>query len=207
MKYAGYVIRGWLKGKRIPAVIEIAGHSNTTPQKLKESLFQIIENNFPNLYTTVFYDLCAGSGQVGVEAISRNFLFIIFCEVNPQRFSKLSNWLLENNFNQYSTVLRLDFMRGVRQAFYKPPYGLAEDKIKDCNNVVLFIDPPYSFYENDPDSMQKLLASITKEFQKSFYQEALICVQAPSRECSITALFDKKYEYSKNQLLIKKFSK
>ena len=207
MKNSGYVIRGELKGKKIPQLIEVAGHINSTPQKVKEALFQIIENHFPNVHTTVLYDLCAGSGQIGIEAISRSFLFSIFCEIDPQRFSRLIRWLEDNDLLSTSNVIRMDAVRAVRLALTQYPYGLESPLQENCRSLVLFVDPPYSIYEQYTTFAENLVRTMEKAFQKSFYHEVLLCLQAPSKVKDISSFFDRNYEYGKNQILVKKITK
>ena len=48
-----------------------------TPDRLRESLFSILA---PRLEGAVFADLCAGTGSVGIEALSRGASRAIFVE-------------------------------------------------------------------------------------------------------------------------------
>lgn len=46
-----------------------------TTDKIKETLFNMLQNDVPGCY---FLDLFAGSGQIGLEAISRGALYAVF---------------------------------------------------------------------------------------------------------------------------------
>ena len=46
-----------------------------TTDKIKETLFNMLQNDVPGCY---FLDLFAGSGQIGLEAISRVALYAVF---------------------------------------------------------------------------------------------------------------------------------
>ena len=48
-----------------------------TTDKIKETLFNMLQNDVPGCY---FLDLFAGSGQIGLEAISRGALYAVFIE-------------------------------------------------------------------------------------------------------------------------------
>ena len=50
-----------------------------TTDKIKETLFNMLQNDVPGCY---FLDLFAGSGQIGLEAISRGALYAVFIENN-----------------------------------------------------------------------------------------------------------------------------
>ena len=53
-----------------------------TTDKIKETLFNMLQNDVPGCY---FLDLFAGSGQIGLEAISRGALYAVFIENNRNR--------------------------------------------------------------------------------------------------------------------------
>lgn len=60
--------------------------------RIKKSLFDILQPRIPN---SSFLDLFAGSGSVGLEAISRGAKKVIFVELNPRTRKRLES-VLEN---------------------------------------------------------------------------------------------------------------
>ena len=89
MKVSG----GKFKGRRIrslPKNQETALLRPTTG-RVKESVFSILE---PYLYGAKFLDLFAGTGNVGIEAISRGADFVVFVE-SDRRFCNLIKKNLE----------------------------------------------------------------------------------------------------------------
>ena len=62
-----------------------------TTDRIKETLFNIIQDEIPGCY---FLDLFAGSGQMGLEAVSRGAQYAVFVGIDFQtalsglRFSK-----------------------------------------------------------------------------------------------------------------------
>ena len=48
-----------------------------TTDRIKETLFNIIQDEVPGSY---FLDLFAGSGQIGLEAVSRGAAYTVFVE-------------------------------------------------------------------------------------------------------------------------------
>ncbi|SMP02874.1 16S rRNA (guanine(966)-N(2))-methyltransferase RsmD [Desulfurobacterium pacificum] len=81
------IIGGKLKGKRIKTLPKRDDTKllRPTTDRVKESVFSIL-NNY--LEGTTFLDLFAGSGNVGIEALSRGAGKVIFVE-NDKRFCNL----------------------------------------------------------------------------------------------------------------------
>ena len=52
-----------------------------TTDRIKETLFNMI---VPYLYDCIFLDLFAGSGGIGIEALSRGAMEAVFVEKNPK---------------------------------------------------------------------------------------------------------------------------
>ena len=119
------VISGHKKGKKLewPKVDFI----RPTTDKVKESIFNIIQ------FTTAdadFLDLFAGSGQIGIEALSRGAKSVTFVDENKISINTIKKNLNIANLTQNSTVIRMDSI-----AFLKTTQNLFD---------VAFLDPPYN---------------------------------------------------------------
>ena len=95
-----------------------------TPDRMRESLFSILA---PRMEGAVFADLYAGTGAVGIEAISRGARKAIFVESNRSA----ANVIREN-----LRSLHAEAQAEVRQA---KATSIAETIDAD----IIFIDPPY----------------------------------------------------------------
>ena len=73
------VIAGSAKRTQLKT-IEGLGTRPTT-DRIKETLFNMIA---PYLYDCMFLDLFAGSGAIGIEALSRGAMEAVFVENNPK---------------------------------------------------------------------------------------------------------------------------
>ena len=93
MKIKNKIIKGSLKNKPIPAIKQSHGHLEITPQKIKEATFQLIENHIQSYEEVIFFDLFSGSGQMGIEALSRNINFTYFIENDRERYKTIRKWL------------------------------------------------------------------------------------------------------------------
>ena len=95
-----------------------------TPDRLREALFNILS---PRIAGTVFADLYAGTGAVGIEALSRGAARAIFVEQN-----RAAVGVLRENLKSLGLEARSD----VRQARATALLGKIEADI-------VFLDPPY----------------------------------------------------------------
>ncbi len=99
-----------------------------TTDKIRETLFNILQ---PDLYDSLFLDLFAGSGSIGIEALSRGARRAVFVEKNPEAVSCIKENLAHTHLAERAEVLACD----VRKALS----GL-EGKIRFD---IIFMDPPY----------------------------------------------------------------
>src|SRR3954466_9308293 len=69
------IVAGSLRGRKLTVVVHEG--MRPTPQMVREALFSILGNAVPD---RVFYDVFAGTGVVGLEAVSRGARSVIFVE-------------------------------------------------------------------------------------------------------------------------------
>lgn len=105
--------------------------NDTRPTKdmVKEAIFDTIQINEAD----TFLDLFAGSGAIGIEAISRGAKKVIFNDSNPKAVSIIKDNL--NSIKEIATVYNEDAFTLL-------------NRIKDCFDYI-FIDPPYIFDKYD----------------------------------------------------------
>ena len=146
------IIGGWKKRTKLDVpTISV----RPTSSKKKEAIFSILESNAvktkTDIYTNKYFlDLFAGSGSLGLEAISRGAKFCYFYEIR----NKVIKTLEKNCFkicksNNYKIV-----EQDITRSFFK-----------EINNPlsVIFIDPPYTLvpFENILNNL--LNASLVSE--------------------------------------------
>lgn len=97
------VIAGKAKGLRL---LTVPGKS-TRPitDRVKEALFAILGDD---IVEAEFLDLFAGTGSVGIEAISRGARFARFVEVNPAAIATIRSNLERTGFTSQAEVIRKD---------------------------------------------------------------------------------------------------
>lgn len=169
------VIAGTLKGRRL-----VAGCDDTRPtsDKVRGAIFSILSDA---LVGASFLDLYAGSGAVGIEALSRGAAAVVFVEQNPKQIPALQRNLgmgKGNTGDHTRCEGVVQIFRGYAAAFLKR--GLKFDFI--------FLDPPYN--SNEIETTLSILARddmiapggflIVEHFHKKVLPETvgrLVCVK------------------------------
>lgn len=127
-KYKGRVLKGYtLKGTR------------PTMDRVKESLFATI-NEYVN--NSVCLDLFAGSGALGIEALSMGAREVIFVDKEYIACKTIKSNLDLLNVNTNTTVLNMDYLKALDK-FYPKKFD------------IIFLDPPYK-----TDYLEKALEKI-----------------------------------------------
>ncbi|MBE7412790.1 MAG: RsmD family RNA methyltransferase [Leptospiraceae bacterium] len=158
---------GDYKGRIIPAITTNQNKENFTPSLLKKTIFSIIEDlhlkgNLEKAKTT-FVDLFAGSGQMGIEAISRGFLKSVLFEIDQKRFTAFTRGI-GLDYKEKVVLFRRDSFR-----YYKSALNDSEEF------MVFFADPPYSFWDNNRSELKSLADSIISMKEK----KSLLIFQSP----------------------------
>ncbi len=103
------------------------GAVRPTAGRVKEALFNILADRVPG---SLFLDLFAGSGGIGIEALSRGALKVVFIEKNFHHMRLLNNNLRNIGFTEKAVLINRDVLKSL-------PF--LQD---DCFDLV-FMDPPY----------------------------------------------------------------
>ena len=136
------IITGLARGKRLvtPAGREV----RPTPERVKEAIFSALQFEIEGRRVL---DLFAGSGQLGLEALSRGAASATFVDNSEVSLTAVKKNIEAAGFSEQSRTVRSDFAAfasGCRErfdlAFLDPPYadGLLEPAI--CAVVPLMSD-------------------------------------------------------------------
>lgn len=130
------IIAGEHRGRKLKSIPGMA--TRPTPDRLRESLFSIIQ---AEVQGCCFVDLYAGTGAVGLEALSRGASNVVFVEVASKAAEVLwENIRLVNSQPDAVKVLRQPVKRALRT--------LSAD--------IVFLDPPYEYTREYEDTMNSL---------------------------------------------------
>ena len=113
--------------RSMPLVTPKGDGTRPTTDRIKETLFNILQCDVPG---AVFCDFFAGSGGIGIEALSRGAKHSYFVDNNKEALECIKKNIAFTKFADKSTVIARD----VRDAIYE---------IHDTVDII-FMDPPYS---------------------------------------------------------------
>ena len=104
-----------------------------TADRVKEALFSIINFDLPN---AAVLDLFGGTGQLGIEALSRGAKRAVFVDHQQKACELIKENLRRTKFTQQGTVVRGDYLEYLKRT-------------KEKFDIIL-LDPPYAeiFLEN-----------------------------------------------------------
>jgi len=121
------VVSGIAKGHKLRSLQGLA--TRPTTDKVKESLFNIIASIVPGAYVL---DLFAGTGSLGIEALSRGSEFAVFVDKNPAAVKVIKENLIHTKLSDHAHVFCADYSRYIHQIYDN---GRKFD--------IIFLDPPY----------------------------------------------------------------
>jgi 16S rRNA (guanine966-N2)-methyltransferase len=171
------------RGRRL--IAPRGGETRPTAAKVREAIFNILG---PPPEGSVL-DLYAGTGALGLEALSRGATHVVFVEREPAPLAALRRNIKELGFDDRATILASDVRSGLRRLagkanrfswiFLDPPYAketdgvLAElsgsDLLATCAVVVLEHDRRH----RPPESVGCLFLTDRREYgdtELSFYR-------------------------------------
>jgi len=118
------VITGSARGRRLRT---LEGQDvRPTPERVKEAVFSIIQFQIEGRR---FLDLFAGSGQMGIEALSRGAREAVFVDARKDSLEIIRDNLEKTDLSQGGRVVGMDAL-----AFLSQPNGKFD---------LAFLDPPY----------------------------------------------------------------
>jgi 16S rRNA (guanine966-N2)-methyltransferase len=120
-----------------------------TSDLVRESVFNILGGR---VVGRVVVDLFAGTGALGLEALSRGAARAVFVERNRENVALIHRNLATLRYEDRVRVLATDAYRWVRG--FTPV---------DNAPMVVLIDPPYREYENHPGRVRRLLADLSEK--------------------------------------------
>lgn len=120
------VISGKARGTKLSSIESLS--TRPTLDRVKESLFNIIQNN---LKGAVVLDLFAGSGQLGIEALSRGADKAYLCDINRDAVKMIKQNLEKTKLKDKAVVINEDYKKALRTLNTNEKFD------------IIFIDPPY----------------------------------------------------------------
>ncbi len=129
------VIAGRFRSRALKSVPGL--NVRPTPDRLREALFNVLA---PRIAGATFIDAYAGSGSVGIEALSRGATRVILIEKNPEALSVIRENARTLGIENEATILR----------------GSAAVLLPTQTADIVFIDPPYDREQEYSASLRAL---------------------------------------------------
>ena len=101
-----------------------------TSDQVREAIFNIIGQD---LYGMKVLDLFAGTGILGLEALSRGASNVVFVDISPQSIKLIRKNLALCEHQDSGVILRRDLRKGIRRIH------ILSKQVFD----LVFLDPPY----------------------------------------------------------------
>ena len=157
-----------------------------TTDRIKETLFNMLA---PYLYDCIFLDLFAGSGGIGIEALSRGAMEAVFVEKNPKAMACIKDNLKHTRLERRALTISSDVMTAL--------YRLEGEKQFDY----IFMDPPYD-RELENNVLDYLSGS------ELVYEDTTVIIEASketdfsyAEDMGFTVLREKVYKTNKHVFL------
>lgn len=157
-----------------------------TTDRIKETLFNMIAHG---LCDTSFLDLFAGSGAIGIEAISRGAKEAVFVEKNSKAVMCIKENLKNTKFTDQAEVLQTDVISALSRLEGRKKFDY------------IFMDPPYN---------QQLEKAVLEYLANSdlLSEEAVIIVEASLEtefdyldELGFSMIKEKEYKTNKHAFI------
>jgi 16S rRNA (guanine(966)-N(2))-methyltransferase RsmD len=173
------VITGKYKGRRLTPVK--GADIRYTADNVKEALFSILQDD---IFESSFLDLFAGSGNVGIEALSRGAKSVTFVDINRACIRAITSNLAQFGLSLKPpeiTLLNMSMSRSMRYfqrrkaqfhtIFLDPPYrlGLVEKTLKEISTCGILSSEGQLIAEHDikeesPERLDKLIITRQKRY-------------------------------------------
>lgn len=121
------------KAKGIPLKTPDGMRTRPTIDRVKEALFSIIQFELPGANVL---DLFGGTGQLGIEALSRGAKKVVFVDSDDKACKLIQENLKKTKLQSEAEIIRSDYLEYL-------------NRTKEKFNII-FLDPPYAevFLEN-----------------------------------------------------------
>lgn len=169
--------------RRLPLKTVEGKDTRPTTDRIKETLFNMLQNE---IYGCYFLDLFAGSGQIGLEALSRGARYVVFVENAKKAAACITENIRFTKSDKESLLLQMDVIAALRSMEGKYQFD------------IIFMDPPYD-KELEREVLEYLKSSsLLKEDTLMITEASLQTDFSYVNELGFTILKEKCYKTNKH---------
>jgi 16S rRNA (guanine(966)-N(2))-methyltransferase RsmD len=178
------IVAGSLRGRKLTC--QVHSGLRPTPDKVREALFSILGNAVPQ---RPFFDAFAGTGVIGLEAISRGANFVQFIERDFRLAQDIERQLAEFKVAERGQVVRGDVYRWA--SHWQPP----------AEPVNVYLSPPFPDLERRAED----LATVIRTLQERVAEGSVLVLQSERHAFQMhlpdPEAWDQRH-YGRNELLL-----
>lgn len=164
------------KARSLQLKAPLGEHTRPTTDRIKETLFNMLQGEIAGCF---LLDLFAGSGQIGIEALSRGADQVVFVENDKNALACIEENVKHTKFEKHSVICKQDVFVALQSLEYKYSFD------------IVFMDPPY-----DNNLERRILEYLT--MSSLITDESLIIFEA-SLQTDISYLDDLGYDLLKEK--------
>jgi 16S rRNA (guanine(966)-N(2))-methyltransferase RsmD len=135
------IVAGEFRGRKLNC--NVGSYLRPTPQRVREALFSILGNAVPD---RLFVDVFAGTGIIGLEALSRGAKHTLFVERDFRSAGEIEKHIQAFGVRDRATLARADVYRWAER--WQPP----------SEPVNFFVSPPFADLTDRLDGFLELVA-------------------------------------------------
>jgi 16S rRNA (guanine(966)-N(2))-methyltransferase RsmD len=178
------IVSGSLRGRKLTC--EVHPGLRPTPQMVREALFSILGDAVPD---RPFVDVFAGTGVVGLEALSRGASSLTAVERDFRLVQSLEDNLARFGLADRGRVARADVYRWGERS--EPP----------AEPVNVFLSPPFADLERRTDDLLGLVAGLQQKLAPGSVLVVQSETDAPLEPLPAAGRWERR-RYGRNELLI-----
>jgi|TARA_B100001971_G_C18224370_1_gene559336 16S rRNA (guanine(966)-N(2))-methyltransferase RsmD len=129
--------------------------------KIRKMIFDILVS----VHNMNVLDIFAGSGSLGIEALSMGARHATFIDINASSIKSIKENLKKCEFDNSSTVIKRDFAVALREL-----------RKQNEKFDLIFIDPPYSYFD------EKTVNGIIRTALKLSVSDGVVVCEHPKEE-------------------------
>jgi 16S rRNA (guanine(966)-N(2))-methyltransferase RsmD len=142
------IVAGQLRGRKLAATVHPG--MRPTPDMVREALFSILGNAVPG---RPFFDVFAGTGIIGLEALSRGACRAVFLERDFRLAQEIEGHLRDFGLAGRGEVHRADV------------YRWAEHWLATREPANVFLSPPFADFEQRMPEFLALVATLRRKLE------------------------------------------
>ncbi len=175
------------EARRLKLITPKGYETRPTSDITKETLFNVLS---PYIYAdTKFLDLFAGSGGIGLEAVSRGAREAVFAEKGKEAAACIEANIRTCRFEDRCRVMRLDVMSALSRLAGRESFD------------IIFMDPPYGEGYEETVTGYIMSRGLLKDDGLIVIESALATPLSFAEDLGLTIFKEKRYRNNKHSFL------